>query len=164
MQHISCFSSKYMQHCSCMTSDTLEIRRSVDLPAPIAEVWKRSFATAEAFSTWFPEALSGTLAVGERLSHMYEGQTYTMTITEFEAQTVLAFRWHPGEKKPEYTYQDSEMTEVRITLEPVGEKTRVTIHETGFENIPLSRRSAVIGDNTGGWEYAANTLATNYAQ
>lgn len=141
---------------------TREIHKSIILPAPIEEVWRRSFGTTEAFSTWFPEKLSGKMEVGATLTHVYENNTYEMHLTEIDPPRVLAYRWHPGERKPEYKYEDSEMTTVRITLQETDGGTQVTLIESGFERIPEHRRDSVFGDNTGGWDYAYKTLESNY--
>jgi hypothetical protein len=43
------------------------------------------------------------------------------------------------------------MTLVEFRLEEAGENTRLTIVESGFDRIPLARRSEAFRMNEGGW-------------
>ena len=44
------------------------------------------------------------------------------------------------------------MTLVEFTLEDAPEGTRLTVVESGFDRIPLDRRSAAFRSNSSGWE------------
>lgn len=44
-----------------------------------------------------------------------------------------------------------EWTLVEFVLEPMGNGTRLTVTESGFDKVPEPRRSNVMRDNDGGW-------------
>ena len=48
-------------------------------------------------------------------------------------------------------YSREPRTTVTFTLEPSGAGTRLSVAETGFEEISLARRAKVYADNSQGW-------------
>jgi uncharacterized protein YndB with AHSA1/START domain len=63
----------------------------------------------------------------------------------------LVWRWHPGEVDPAVDYSKEPLTTVTFTLEPSGPGTRLSVAETGFDEISLARRAKVHADNAQGW-------------
>jgi uncharacterized protein YndB with AHSA1/START domain len=63
----------------------------------------------------------------------------------------LVWRWHPGAVDPNVDYSREPETTVTFSLEPAGGRTRLTVAETGFDEIALERRAKVFADNTQGW-------------
>lgn len=134
---------------------TDRIEKQVVLPAPRARVW-RALTQTEEFNTWFGVELVGTFAPGARLRGRvkhpgYEHITMDITIEQLEAPHTLAWRWHPGAEDPGVERTTDETTLVTFKLEEVPEGTLLTVVETGFDRVPVSRRARVYRENEGGW-------------
>ncbi len=139
-----------------------EIRRELILPADPQTVWNKAFATAEALLTWFPEDLTGTFEIGQTFQMIWDQHNCECRLIEYNAPYSLAYQWHPGDSVPLNHHPESELTTVTFTLEPHLEGTKLTMVETGFANIPVSRHERVLGENEGGWTSELNELKTTY--
>jgi uncharacterized protein YndB with AHSA1/START domain len=141
-----------------MTTTSIQsdrIEKQVVLQAPRTRVWRALTQTAE-FNEWFGVQLQGSFAAGAtlrgRVMHPgYEHMTMEITIDRFEPEHTLAWRWHPGADEGG-AKADSETTQVVFKLEAIGEGTLLKVVETGFERVPVARRSRVYRENEGGWE------------
>ena len=70
-----------------------------------------------------------------------------MRVERVDEPTVFGFTWHIyglAEDDPRRTY-------VEFTLEPVGAGTRLTVVESGFDQLPVARRDLAFRMNEGGW-------------
>ena len=88
-----------------------------------------------------------------------------MTVTVGVADTLAARAWRvgvfaddivrrdrwTGAVDPAIDYSREARTTVTFLVEPTTAGTRVTVSETGFDQIPLSRRAKVYADNAQGW-------------
>jgi len=63
----------------------------------------------------------------------------------------LVWEWHPGEVDPNVDYSWEPRTTVTFTLIPSAGGARLTVSETGFDEIALARRAKVYRDNVQGW-------------
>ena len=63
----------------------------------------------------------------------------------------VVWQWHPGAVDPNLDYSREPRTTVTFTMEPTAEGTRLSVSETGFNEISLERRAKVFEDNTQGW-------------
>jgi hypothetical protein len=61
---------------------------------------------------------------------------------------------------PAVDYSREPRTTVTFTLEAAGQGTRLTMAETGFDEITLARRAAVYKDNDQGWDEVLRQLQT----
>lgn len=130
-----------------------QIRCELLLKAPIEAVWL-AVSTAEGLSSWFPPIVRGDLSAGGKFELVFgdEGQfACEAMVAAVEPKTRFAYRWHPGEDTPLDKYPMEETTLVEFLLEPVGEGTRLTVVESGFDRLPESRREWALGQNTAGW-------------
>lgn len=138
------------------------IVRTIELKASRERVWK-AITTESEFEQWFGiKVLDGEFKPGTRVkvrsTHPgYEHIEFYITIEKMEVPHLFSWRWIPGATQP----QDEPTTLVEFRLQEVGEGTRVTITESGFDRLSLAYRAAAYKDNTGGWEYQAKSL-TNY--
>ena len=137
-----------------MSQQTDRIEKQVVLRAPRSRVWRALTQTQE-FNEWFGVRLQGSFAKGAKLrggiTHpAYQHLTMEITIDQFEPEHTLAWRWHPGAAESGNA-ADSEMTLVVFTLEEVPEGTLLKVVETGFDRVPVSRRSLVYRQNEDGW-------------
>lgn len=138
-----------------MTSTTVtdRIEKTVILKAPRSRIW-RALSHAKEFGEWFKVRLDaefepGTTIHGTITYPGYEGLKMAMVIDRMEPERLFSYRWHPGD--PNADYSGEPMTLVEFTLEDVPGGTRLTIVESGFDRIPLSRRAEAFRMNDEGW-------------
>ena len=131
------------------------IDRTIEIQAPPERVW-RALTTVRELSEWFQVTIEGVIAEGEELWMTsvhpgHAGQRFRVRITEMTAPRRLAWQWDPGEVDPAVDYSKEPKTTVTFTLEPSGSGTRLSVSESGFDQIALARRAKVYGDNEQGW-------------
>lgn len=141
------------------------IEQQVFVRAPSSRVW-RAITTPREFGQWFRAALEGEITPGARIDAVSthescEGVRFHMIIDRVEPERLFSWRWHPGMPRPDVDYSKEPMTTVTFRLEEQEDGTLVTVEESGFEAIPLSRRAEVFRDNEGGWKEQMGSLA-NY--
>jgi len=139
-----------------MTTDELSrIDRTIEVNAPPDRVW-RVLTTAKDLSSWFHVTIEGEIAPGAEAwmtstSPGYEGQRFLVRFIEMRKPHRFTWQWHPGAVDPAVDYSREPWTTVTFTLEPSGSGTRLSVSETGFNEISLTRRAKVFADNSGGW-------------
>jgi uncharacterized protein YndB with AHSA1/START domain len=131
------------------------IDRSIEIQAPPERVWRALTSRAE-LSEWFQVKIDGELVPGREIwmtsvHPEHAGQRFRVLVTEMTPPRRLAWRWHPGEVDPAVDYSSEPLTTVTFTLEPSGPGTRLSVAETGFDEISLARRAKVHADNAQGW-------------
>jgi uncharacterized protein YndB with AHSA1/START domain len=139
------------------------ITRELVLPAPPDVVWAKSFGSPDALTSWFPEHIEGDFTLHGEFFLIWGEHRCQCRMVEFQAPHTLAYQWHPGDTNLLDQYPESELTTVRFTLEPHGEHTKVTIHESGFANISVDRRDHCITENNEGWDSELAKLLPTYA-
>jgi len=138
------------------TPSTDRIEKQIVLRAPRAKVW-RALADAPQFGSWFGVDLKGvSFAPGARvrgkITHPgYEHLTWEAVIERMEAERLLSFRWHPYAVDPRVDYSKEPTTLVVFELKDAPEGTLLTLVESGFDQIPLSRRAEAFRMNDQGW-------------
>ncbi|MGI8690187.1 MAG: SRPBCC family protein [Thermomicrobiales bacterium] len=136
-----------------MSMDRIE--RTIVLRAPRARVW-RALTHAEEFGAWFGVALEGAFAPGARLTGRRtapgcEHETIEFAIERVEPERLLAYRWHPAATEPGVDYTHEPTTLVEFHLAEVAEGTQLTVVESGFDRLPLSRRATAFRLHDQGW-------------
>ena len=131
------------------------IEKSVDLNAPLDRVWA-AIADSRQFGEWFRVRLSEPFAEGQEASGSvlhpgYEHVTWRARVVKIEPKSLFAFTWHPYGVDEAIDYSQEEPTLVEFRLEPMGDRTRLTITESGFDKVPASRRDEAFRMNEGGW-------------
>ena len=139
-----------------MASSTDRIEKKVHLKAPRARVWK-ALTDAEEFGRWFGVKLEGPFVPGERargrITHPgYEHVTMEIVVDRMEPEHTFAWRWHPAAVEPDVDYASEPMTVVAFTLEEQDGGTLLTVVESGFDAVPMTRRQTALRLNTEGWE------------
>ncbi|HLK36098.1 MAG TPA: SRPBCC family protein [Polyangiaceae bacterium] len=153
-----------------MPSDSVtdRIQKSILLRAPLPRVW-RAISDAREFGTWFGVAFDGPFAPGARLTGKivptkvdpevaelqapHEGAKFEIFVDRIEPERLIAFRWHPFAVDPKVDYSAEPTTLVVFELEKLGEGTRLTVTESGFDAIPIARRADAFKANEGGWAH-----------
>jgi uncharacterized protein YndB with AHSA1/START domain len=72
-------------------------------------------------------------------------------IERIEPERYFSYRWHPYAADPNVDYSKEPTTLVEFRLDEVAEGTALTIVESGFDRIPLSRRAEAFRMNEAGW-------------
>jgi len=137
------------------TTGTDRIEKTVILKASRARVW-RAIADAKQFGEWFRVRLDGEFAAGAAIRGNltypgYEHLTMEVVVERMEPERFFSYRWHPHAVDPKVDYSTEPMTLVEFTLEDAAGGTRLTIVESGFDRIPLSRRALAFRMNSDGW-------------
>jgi uncharacterized protein YndB with AHSA1/START domain len=136
-----------------MPSTTDRIQKTTILHAPRSKVW-RALTDPAAFSAWFQVDLKAPFTPGTRvrgpITHPgYTHLTMDITIEQVEPERRFSYRWHPGDDP---NIDPSEPTTLVVfELEDVPQGTRLTLTESGFDAIPLSRRAKAYRGNEQGW-------------
>ncbi|MBZ9936564.1 SRPBCC family protein [Mesorhizobium sp. BR1-1-16] len=154
--------------------DTNEIRKQIVLKAPRERVWN-AIAESGAFGTWFGVEIDGPFVAGReavgkivptkvdaevaKLQEPYRGTVFRIRIVQIDPMHLFSFRWHPFAVDPTKDYESEPMTLVSFELADVEGGTRLTITETGFDQLPIDRRRAALEANDGGWEHQAQLVA-----
>lgn len=143
------------------TTDRIE--KQIDLRAARSRVW-RALTSAEEFGTWFRVNLDGAFAEGAtvrgRITHPgYEHLTVEILVERIEAERYFSYRWHPYPIDPAVDYSAEPTTLVEFTLQETEGGTALTIVESGFDRIPLGRRSEAFRMNDQGWTGQIKNLA-----
>ena len=137
------------------TTSTDRIEKTATLTAPRARVWQ-AIADARQFGEWFRVRLDGEFAVGATIRGNitypgYEYITMEVVVERMEPERFFSYRWHPYAIDPKVDYSPEPMTLVEFTLEDAPGGTRLTIVESGFDRVPLSRRAEAFRMNGDGW-------------
>ena len=139
-------------------SDTDRIERSVVIDAPRERVW-RALANAEEFGRWFGVELTGqSFAPGARTRGRitypgYEHVWFDFVVERVEPPRLLSYRWHPYAIDPAVDYTAETPTLVTFTLEDAASgATKLTVVESGFDQVPPHRRLEAFRMNSGGWD------------
>jgi uncharacterized protein YndB with AHSA1/START domain len=148
------------------TTATDRIEKSIILKAPRRRVWL-AISDARQFGEWFKVNLNGEFRAGASITGTitypgYEGLTLEMAIERIEPERLFSYRWHPGDPRTDYSREP--MTLVEFTLEDVPGGTRLTIVESGFDQLPLSRRADAFRMNEGGWLEQVQNIERHVAE
>ena len=145
------------------TVSTDRIEKRVVLRAPRTRVW-RALTNAEEFGTWFRVKLEGAFTAGEsvrgRLSIPgYEHVTLELLVERIDPERYFSYRWHPYAVDPAVDYSAEPTTLVEFHLEDTEGGTALTIVESGFDRLPLTRRAEAFRMNDNGWTGQIKQLA-----
>ena len=148
------------------------IKKEILLRAPLERVW-RAISESDRFGTWFGVDFDGPFVAGSRLTgritptqvnpeiaraqEPYAGMSFDVWVERLEPMRLLSFRWHPGAVEVEDPGEPT--TLVAFELEEAEGGTRLTITESGFDQIPLERRAKAFADNESGWTMQLELIA-----
>lgn len=147
-----------------MVAEKTKIEKQIVIGAPRSRVW-RALTTPQEFAKWFSAEVEGSFAPGKRLDMVSthpscKGKGFYVIIEHMEPEHTFSWRWHPGAAKP----GEDQSTQVVFHLQEVPEGTRVTVTESGFDQISLERRAKAFEENTHGWEQQLESLSRYAAQ
>lgn len=136
-------------------SELSRIDRSIEIAGPPERVW-RALTNASDLSAWFQVSIEGDIAPGHEvwmtaMHPGHAGQRFRVRIMEMTPPSRFVWQWHPGAVDATVDYSHEPRTTVTFTLESSATGTRLSVAETGFDEVSLARRAKVYGDNTQGW-------------
>jgi DNA-binding transcriptional ArsR family regulator len=139
--------------------NTDRIERRIALPTTRAHV--------EGLGAWFGAAFDGASAAAARLAARivsttvdpgvaklrapHAGKPFLWSIDAVEPLRRISFRRHPFPVEPDVDDSQEPATRIVVGLHDADVGTLLTVVESGFDRIPLSRRSAAFRANDGGW-------------
>ena len=134
-------------------ASTNRIQKTVRLRAPRSRVWKALTDPAQ-FGEWFGAKLTGRFTPGQRTRGPitipgYDHLAFEVVVDRMEPERLFSWRWQPG-GDPDIDPAEP-MTLVVIELEEVPEGTRLTVTESGFDQIHIARRTKAYRENDEGW-------------
>jgi uncharacterized protein YndB with AHSA1/START domain len=139
------------------TTSTDRIQKEIVLNAPLSRVWQ-AISNAQEFGEWFKVDMTGVTfeagkpALGKMTYPGFEGHPFEIVVDRMEPERLFSFRWHPYGIDQDYDYSGEPMTLIEFVLEEVPDGTKLTVTESGFDGIPLSRRAEAFRMNRKGWE------------
>jgi len=147
-----------------MSTDRIE--KKILIKAPRSRVW-RAISDSKEFGHWFGvrfnepfkpnTSVKGTIVGTAVDPDIYEAQqknaglAFEFLIDRIEPERLFSFRWHPHAVERGRDYSAEPMTLVEFTLESQANGTLLTVTESGFDHIPLSRRAEAFKANDNGW-------------
>jgi uncharacterized protein YndB with AHSA1/START domain len=138
------------------TTSTDRIEKQIVIHASCSRVWQ-AISDAKEFGEWFQVDMSGVefkagQPVHGKMTYAgHEGKPFEMVIDRIEPERLFSFRWHPYGIDPNVDYSSEPMTLIEFRLEEIEGGTKLTITESGFDNIPLARRAEAFRMNSEGW-------------
>jgi uncharacterized protein YndB with AHSA1/START domain len=161
------------------TSPSDRIETTLVLPHSREKVW-RAISEAQLFGEWIGLCDHGEFACGEwftakmaptrfsaefaKLQEPHRGLPVKMWIARIDPMAVFCFRFHPFAVDPHLDYSHEPMNEVAFVLQDSPDGTRVTITESGFDQIPPDRRAQAYAINERGWSLATQALESYLIQ
>ena len=146
------------------STSTDRIEKNIVLRAPRSRVW-RAITNAKEFGEWFRMKLDGEIVQGATLHGTVTrpGNEHIspieMLIEQVEPERYFSYRWHPYAIDAAVNYSGEAMTLVEFILDETEGGTAVTIVESGFDRIPLARRTEAFRMNNKGWAGQIKNLA-----
>jgi uncharacterized protein YndB with AHSA1/START domain len=131
------------------------IEKQIEIAATVSRVW-RALVDHREFGEWFRVKLDGPFVVGQfARGHItypgYEHLKWEALIEKMEPERYFSFKWHPYAVDPKADYSDESPTLVEFRLAATQTGTRLTVTESGFDNIPPHRRMEALRMNDRGW-------------
>ena len=136
-------------------ADLSRIDRTIEIKAPPERVW-RALTNSKELSTWFQMKIEGEIGPGQEVwmtttNEKYAGTRFPVRFVELTSPQRMVWQWHPGAVDPNIDYSLETPTTVTFTLVPIEGGTRLSVAETGFDQVSLARRAKVYEDNSQGW-------------
>lgn len=139
------------------------IEKEIVVHAPRAKVW-RAITDFREFGKWFQAEMKDPFVPGAfskgRITHPgYEHLMLEVHVERMEPEHLFSWRWHPYAVDPQQDYSNEPTTLVLFELEEIPQGTRIRVTESGFDSIPLARRSEAFRMNSQGWAAQIQNVA-----
>jgi uncharacterized protein YndB with AHSA1/START domain len=144
------------------------IEKRIEIKAPVSRVW-RALTDSREFGEWFRVKMNGPfipeqVARGHITYPGYEHLTMEVVVQKMEPETLFSFTWHPYAVDPKVDYSQEIPTLIEFKLEKTKDGTLLVVVESGFDNIPDSRRLEAFRMNDSGWSQQMQNIERYVAQ
>jgi uncharacterized protein YndB with AHSA1/START domain len=144
-------------------ASTDRIEKEILVNAPRSKVW-RAITDFREFGKWFQAEMkdpfvAGGVSKGRITYPGYEHLTIEVFVERMEPEHFFSWRWHPYAVDPQKDYSSEPTTLVEFALEETAQGTRIRVTESGFDKIPLVRRSEAFRRNSDGWAEQVRNIA-----
>ena len=149
-----------------MNSDRIE--KKIVLRATRERVW-RAISDSMRFGAWFGVEFEGPFVEGSwitgriaptvadpevaKLQEPMRGTPISFLVERIEPMARLALRWRPYAIDPGHDYSTEPTTLVVFELREAEGGVQLTISESGFDQLPIARRSQARDANDQGWSH-----------
>ena len=145
-----------------------KIEKRIELKAPVSRVW-RALTDYREFGDWFRVKLERPFVAGQESRGNitypgYEHVVWTAVVQKMEPERLFSFTWHPYAVDHNVNYSKETPTLVEFRLEKAGSGTLLVLTESGFDNIPVERRSEAFRRNDGGWTEQMKNIEAHVTQ
>ena len=158
---------------------TDRIEKQVLLRASRERVWN-ALTDVREFEKWFGVRFDRPFAPGARMRGVLVGTTvdaevaraqrqhaavpFEITVDRIEPERLFSFRWHPFAVDQNVDYSKEPTTLVEFVLENAPDGVLLIVSESGFDRIPLERRSQAFTSNDEGWSIIVRLVERYLAQ
>lgn len=144
---------------------TDRIEKTIELSASVDRVW-RALTDHEEFGEWFRVRIDAPFKPGEvsrgRITIPgFEHVRWEATVVNMERPRYFSYTWHPYAVDPNVDYSQEPATLVEFRLEPTEMGTRLSVVESGFDELPANRRDIALRMNDGGWTAQIRNIKTH---
>jgi uncharacterized protein YndB with AHSA1/START domain len=149
------------------------IEKKIILRATRERVWQ-AVSDSTRFGVWFGVEFDGPFVEGSwlsgrivptkvdpevaKLQEPARGMQFSILVERIEPMERFSFRWHPFAIDPHYDYSQEPMTLVVFELRETNDGILLTITESGFDKIPVSRRAQALESNDKGWTHQTRLI------
>ena len=99
-----------------------------------------------------------------RKDHHASRAALARVVERLDSEHYFAYRWHPYAIDPVVDYSKEPTTLVEFRLEDAAGGTVLTLTESGFDRIPLSRRADAFRMNDNGWSEQLKNIERHVSQ
>ena len=132
---------------------TLEITRSIDIAAAPARVWA-ALTEQDLIAQWMGDSAEFDPVPGGTGFFGWSGHgRFRVVVEQIEAPTLLVYRWA---RQSDTDPVRGNSTVVRFELSPIDGGTRLSVLESGFDE--LDDPATAHAENTGGWQAELDDL------
>ena len=126
---------------------TLDITRTIDIKATLEKVWA-ALTESDLIAQWFGDACEFDATPGGTgyFGWPHHGR-HRVVVEHVDKPKTLVYRWA---READVDPVPGNSTVVRFDLTELADGTRLTLFETGFDELPEPQ--AAHADNTGGWQ------------
>jgi uncharacterized protein YndB with AHSA1/START domain len=135
------------------------IQREITIKASKVRIYE-AIANPEQVTKWFPETLEGNYMVGKQpIFGFGDHGKNQIFIVAAQPHDYFAYRWVPGASHylGDVLKVPNTLVEFRITEQADG-TCKVTLTESGFENLPIELMESAFDQNSGGWDFMLGRL------
>ncbi|MDB5237846.1 MAG: hypothetical protein JWM46_116 [Candidatus Kaiserbacteria bacterium] len=140
------------------TTDQDVIQKEIIINASPERVYN-AITDPEKIVAWFPNAVEGSIAVGERpVFDFGEHGKNQIYIVDAKPHEYFAYRWVPGSNHFMGDVLTVANTLVEFFITADGAGTKVVLKESGFDSLPADIQEKRMSENTRGWAYMMGRL------